>query len=145
MSNKASNNLHSLIRSMSKAEKRYFKLYSSRHTLGERNNYSILFDAVDKQEEYNEEKLLAKFKGEALTNRFSISKRRLYEAVLKSLDAFHANSSIDEKIRKLLHYSEILYDRSLYEQSEKILQSARKLATKHERWNALLEDKEAGV
>ena len=62
---------------MSKAEKRYFKLYSSRHTLGEKNNYSILFDAIDKQEEYDEGKLMKKFKGEAFTNRFSISKRRL--------------------------------------------------------------------
>jgi len=147
MSNKASSNLHSLIRSMSKAEKRYFKLFSSRHTLGEKNNYSILFDAIDKQEEYDEEKLMKKFKSEAFTNRFSISKRRLYEAVLKSLDAFHSNSSVDEKIRRMLHYSEILYDRSLYDQSEKILQSARKMASKHERWNALMEisDKEKAL
>ena len=147
MSNKASSNLHSLIRSMSKAEKRYFKLYSSRHTLGEKNNYSILFDAIDKQDEYDEEKLMKKFKGEAFTNRFSISKRRLYEAVLKSLDAFYSNSSVDEKIRRMLHYSEILYDRSLYDQSEKILQSARKMASKHERWNALMEisDKEKAL
>ena len=147
MSNKASNNLHSLICSMSKAEKRYFKLYSSRHTLGDKNNYSILFDAVDKQAEYDEEKILNKFKREAFTNRFSISKRRLYEAVLKSLDAFHSNSSVDEKIRKQLHYAEILFDRSLYDQCDKILQSAQKLASKHQRWNALLQisDMEKGL
>lgn len=139
MSNKASNNLHSLIRSMSKAEKRYFKIFSGRHTVGDKNNYTVLFDAVDKQPEYDEPRLLQKFKHEAFTNRFSISKRRLYEAVLKSLDAFHANSSVDEKMRKQLHYAEILYHRSLYDQCEKILQSARKLATKHERWTTLLQ------
>lgn len=139
MSNKASHNLHSLIRSMSKAEKRYFKIFSSRHTVGEKNNYTILFDAVDKQPEYDEQRLLKKFEGEAFTNRFSITKRRLYEAVLKSLDAFHGNSSVDEKLRKQLHYAEILYDRSLYDQCEKVLQSAKKLATKHERWTKLLD------
>ncbi len=139
MSNKASENLHRLIKSLSKPEKRYFKIYSSRHTLGEKNNYQILFDAIDKQKEYDEEALKAFFAKEAFVKKFSIAKSRLYDAILRSLDAYHANSSIDAQLKRLIHCAEILYKKTLYNQSYKLLRSAKKLAYKHEKHTALLE------
>ena len=139
MSNKASDNLHRLIKAMSKTEKRYFKVFSSRHIIGEQNNYERLFDAIDSQEEYNEEKVLKKFKGEDFTKRFSIAKSRLYQSVLQSLDAFHANSSIDAQLKRQIHWAEILYKKSLYDQSLKLLKSARKVAEKNERMTSLIE------
>ena len=139
MSNKASDNLHSLIKSLSKPEKRYFKLFSARHIIGEKNNYQILFDAIDRQNEYDEEALKKKFKNESFVNKFSIAKSRLYETILKSLDAFHSNSSIDIQIKRLIHYAEILYKKSLYKQSIKILKKAKKIAVKHQRYTSLIE------
>lgn len=38
MSNKASDSLHRLIKSLTKPEKRYFKVFSSRHVIGDQNN-----------------------------------------------------------------------------------------------------------
>jgi len=38
--------LFQLIRAMTKAEKRYFKLNST-HVIGEKNNYMRLFEAMD--------------------------------------------------------------------------------------------------
>ena len=64
MSNKASNNLHELIKSLTKAEKRYFKVYASRHMSNSSSNYERLFDAIDRQTDYNEDLLLKKFKGD---------------------------------------------------------------------------------
>lgn len=139
MSNVASDHLHRLIKSLSKPEKRYFKIYSSRHTLGEVNNYQVLFDAIDKMQEYDEEVLKRKFAGQAILNQFSIAKNRLYEQVLKSLDSFHANSSIDAELKRLIHCAEILYKKTLYTQSQKLLRSARKLAEKYDKHNAMLE------
>lgn len=139
MSNKASDQLHRLIKSMSKPEKRYFKVFSSRHIIGDENNYQTLFDAIDKQEEYDEEKLLKKFKDKGFVNRFSIAKNRLYNALLKSLDSFHSNSSIEAQIHRQVHAAEILYNKSLYDQSRKVLNSARKIAEKHELHTVLLE------
>ena len=52
-----SEELFQLIKSLSKQEKRYFKLYASRHVIGEKNKYVQLFDAIDKQAAYNEEKI----------------------------------------------------------------------------------------
>lgn len=139
MSNKASDQLHRLIKSMSKPEKRYFKVFSSRHIIGEENNYQTLFDAIDRQEDYDEEKLLKKFKDKGFVNRFSIAKNRLYNALLKSLDSFHSNSSVEAQIHRQVHAAEILYNKSLYDQAKKVLNSARKVAEKHEMYTVLLE------
>ena len=98
MSNKASSNLHQLIKSLTKAEKRYFKVYSSRHTIGDKNNYQMIFDAIEKQTSYDEGAIIRKFKNESFINRFSITKNRLYDHVLKSLDAYHSNSSINAQL-----------------------------------------------
>lgn len=139
MSNKVSDHIHQLIKSLSKAEKRYFKLYSTRHTIGDKNNYMLIFDAIEKQTTYNEETIIKKFQNEAFINKFSITKTRLYEHVLKSLDAFHSNSSVNAQLKRQLHYAEILYKKSLYKQSAKQLKSARKIAYKYEKHTTLLE------
>ena len=138
MSNVVSDNLHKLIRSMTKAEKRYFKIFSSRHILGDENNYRLLFAAIDKQEVYDEDRLVKKFSDKQFTHRFSISKNRLYNAILKSLDAFHSNSSVEAQLNRQIHSAEILYHKSLYDQSLKLLNSARKVAEKYEKYPQVL-------
>ncbi|MBA3972141.1 MAG: hypothetical protein H0X46_08355, partial [Bacteroidetes bacterium] len=119
MSNKASDNLFQLIKSLSKSEKRYFSIYASRHTLGEKNNYVILFSAIDKQTEYDEGAILNQFKKEPFINKFSITKARLYDVILDSMSAFHSSSSIDAQLKRDLHCAEILYKKTLYEQCAK--------------------------
>jgi len=133
MSNKVNEALFELIQSMTKSEKRYFKLVSSRHSIGGENNYIRIFDALDKMKSYEEESVFKIFKGEAFLNRFSITKKRLYDHILSALDAFHSSHSIDSQLFKMLHSVDILYDKSLYDQSKRILRSAEKLAQKHEK------------
>ena len=132
MSSKVNSALFEVVKSMSKSEKRYFKLMSSRHTIGEENNYVRLFDFLDKQERYDEEVLFKAFKGEAFLNRFSITKKRLYDHVLSSLDSFHQSSSVEAQLYKQLHAADILFDKSLYDQCRRILHSAEKVALKNE-------------
>ncbi|MBL4861660.1 MAG: hypothetical protein JKY09_01395, partial [Crocinitomicaceae bacterium] len=139
MSSKVNEALFDLIKSMSKSEKRYFKLMSSRHTIGEENNYVRIFDAIDRQGLYDERKLFEDFNGEAFLNRFSITKKRLYDHILSALDSFHSASSIESQLHKMLHSSDILFKRSLYDQSRRILKSAEKLALKHELSTLVLE------
>ncbi len=138
MSKRVKESVHELIKSLTKSEKRYFKLMSSRHTIGEENNYVILFDAIEKQIDYDEQALFLQFKGEAFLNKFAITKKRLYDHILNALDLFHNNSSIEAQIYKMLHSADILYEKSLYEQSKSILRSAEKLAEKKQYFNLLL-------
>jgi hypothetical protein len=126
MSTKVKESLFELVHSMTKSEKRYFKLMAARHTIGEENNYVVLFDFIDKQERYDEAAIFLAFKDQALLNKFSITKKRLYDHILMSLDAFHAASSSEAQIYRLLHSARILYTKSLYEQARRVLNSAEK-------------------
>ncbi|HKR05020.1 MAG TPA: hypothetical protein VJY62_10320 [Bacteroidia bacterium] len=139
MSKPTSDHLFRLIKSLTKAEKRYFKLFASRHTIGEKNDNLILFEAIDSQEVYDEKKLMKFFKQLTFQSRPAIAKGRLYETVLLSLDAYHADSSVDVEIRKLLHFAEILFKKSLYDESLKMLSKAKRIATQHEKHPLLLD------
>ncbi len=127
MSKTSNTELFELIQSLSKAEKRHFKIYASRHVIGSENKYVKLFDAIADQKVYNEKDLL---KNESYIKQLPLLKKRLHDAVLKSLDLFH--TSVDAEIRKLLHQAEILYEKALYEQSKKILRIAKAICKEHE-------------
>lgn len=139
MSKNIQDHLFELVKSLSKSEKRYFKLYSSRHSTGSTNNYITLFDYLDKKENYDEIEIFKHFKKEAFINNFSITKKRLYDQILSALDAFHMTNSIDAQLYKMLHGINILYNKSLYTHASRQLNSAYKLAQKHERYTILLE------
>jgi len=139
MANAPHDHVHRLIRSMSRAEKRYFKLYIARHVVGGRSNHGTLFDAIAAMEAYDEKALLERFAGMTFTRRFPIAKRRLYEAILASLDAFHADSSVDARLRRMLHQAEILAQRALYADEARLLRSIRQLARQHDRQTILLD------
>lgn len=132
MANKKSDNLYRLVHSMTKAEKRYFTIYSSHHVIGAKNSYLSLFDAIESQKKYNEEELLDLVKHYPFARRLSLTKNRLYTAILKSLDAFYAGASPEMQAKRLIERAAILYRKSLYDQSRKILHQSRKIAEKNE-------------
>ena len=117
---------------MSKAEKRHFKMYVARNSKTG-SNYLRLFDAIDKQKTYNEEKL----EGTKYGKRLASTKLFLYELILKSLRQSHSDKLVDTRLADMLTQAEVLFYKSLYKQSKKILLKAKKLATKYETWMAL--------
>ncbi|MBL8002203.1 MAG: hypothetical protein JNL05_09605 [Flavobacteriales bacterium] len=139
MANTPHDHVHRLIRSMSRAEKRYFKLYTSRHVVAGHSNHRTLFDAIAAMDTYDEAALLKRFAGEAFTHRFPITKRRLYEAILASLDAFHTENDPDARLRRMLHQADLLYARTLYADAARMLRSARQLARQLDRQTVLLD------
>ncbi len=138
MPNKSQDHVHRLIRSMSPAEKRYFKLHLARNGHEHTSHQQALFDAVAAMERYDEDGLIERFQGAPFTRHFAITKRRLYESILHSLQRFHADSSVDARVHGLLHQVELLHQRALYADAAKVLASARKLAQRHERASALI-------
>ncbi len=123
---KATDTLFTLIQSLSKPEKGYFKKFSERQP-GEKN-YVALFDAIENQKEYNEEKILKKFQGEKFTNNFSEAKSYLFELILKSMNAFHARSSYDITLREMLFGADFLFNKGMYNASEKLLKKTKEKA-----------------
>lgn len=124
---------------MTRAEKRYFKLYISRHATSGEGNHGILFDAIAKMDGYDEAALRERYADKGFMRRFSITKRRLYEALLNSLDAFHAESSVDARLQRSLHHVEILDQRALHADAAKVLRSVRTIARDHDRQTVLLQ------
>lgn len=131
MKNSDSDHLHRLVHAMTRAEKRYFKLYASRHHPSGAGVQRALFDAIAAMPVYDMEALRRQFAGKPFLRRFAITKRRLYETILESLDAFYANSSVDDQLRRMLHHVEILHHKALHADAAKVLRAAQALARAH--------------
>ena len=136
---KASDNLFELIKSLEKQEKRYFKVYSSKHIVGQGNDYIKLFDQIDKQKVYDEAAIKKRFKGESLGIHFPVMKNYLYNLILKSLLAYHADKTVGSELKDFLRKIEILYQKGLHKHCIKILSKAKNLAYKHEKFALLFE------
>lgn len=139
MANEPHDHVHRLIRSMTRPEKRYFKLYAGRHVLNGQSHYSDLFDAIAAMEVYDERSLYVRFAGAPFLRRFTVIKHRLYDTILASLEAYHADSSVDERLRRSLHQVEILYQRGLNKDAERMLRNVRQTAQAHGKLGARLD------
>lgn len=117
-----------LLKSLNKSEKRFFKIYSSRHVIGNQNKYVQLFDAMDKQETYNEELIKEKFKNHKFINRMPVAKAYLYDLILKSMSAYHNHHSIEAQLYDNLKQIRFLYNKKLYQQAESLLDKTLKLS-----------------
>lgn len=130
--------LFKLIKSLSKAEKRNFKLYVKRIQSEGEVMFFQLFEVLEKQKLYEEAKAKMKLNGLSKTQ-FSNLKRHLYQHLLTSLRLMHLNKQLDIQIRELIDYAYILYGKGLYIQSLKILSRAKALATNNHH-NLLLQE-----
>ena len=131
--------LYQLIKSLTKSEKRYFKIYSAQHTKKESNNYILLFDAIDRQEVYNEEKIKKKFKKYTFGQHLAKTKFLLYESIMKMLLQLRKGKDVGSKIRFLLDAVEFQYSKSLYDQAYISLQKAKKLVAFFEHYGIWIE------
>jgi len=114
------------------SEKRYFKLAIGKSSK-EDAVYLALFNAIDKQKEYDGKKILNKVKT-IKPNQLANLKHYLYIQILTSLGNFHAGSSIEMELSALLRNMEVLYLKGFYKQCWKILEKAKKIAELHEKF-----------
>lgn len=135
---KKTNHLHELVHSMTKNEKRYFKIAASKHVIGSKNNYVKLFDFIVKQEIPDDEDIKQKFKGENFIKRLSAAKYDLYNLILRSLNEYHSMDTIKGQIRDQLQRASVLQNKALYTQAQKMLVSAKKQAYQFDEFKLLL-------
>lgn len=116
-----------LVKSLTKAEKRHFKLYVNRLSGADDILFMQLFNAMDKHQEYQEEVILQKvpaIKRQQLSN----LKRHLYSQLLTSLRLLGTSKIPELAIREQVDFARILYGKGLYLQSLKILDKAKQAA-----------------
>ena len=120
--------LFRLIKSLSKSEKRQFKLYVNRLESSTDKKFITLFDFFDKMSVYDEQKITNSkiVKREQLSN----VKSHLYKQILVSLRLSISSTNKRLQLREQLDYVYILYNKGLYEQSLQMLQRVKAQAIK---------------
>lgn len=129
---KFSDDLYQLIRSLNQSEKRYIKLVAKAFTSKGTENQLALFDAFDRQQRYNEDKIRKDFEDKIPAKNFHVAKNRLYNLILKALYLYHLKSSDYQKINQLIYQSEILQKKGLYKQADALNEKAVQTAMKSE-------------
>ena len=138
MSNKTADPLYQLIHSLRKSEKRNFKLYVQRNSANNDLKIVQLFDIIDKSTDYDEELIITRaptIKKQQLSN----MKAHLYKQILASLRLLESNENIDIQLHEQLDYARILYNKSLYQQSLKVLDKIKETARVHNQVSILVE------
>lgn len=138
MSNVKSDQLFNLIQSLSKGEKRFFKLYVSRSGDAADKKFITLFDAIEKQKVYDEEKILKKEKY-LLPQQLPNLKTNLYFQLLKSLRLCNSNNLRSIRMMELIDYARLLYSKCLYKECVKMIDKAKKMAIGNDQSVFLLE------
>ena len=130
-------NLFALVKSLTKSEKRQFKLYVGRLGVNSDSKFLNLFTVLDKLKQYDEVSILksTKIKKQQLAN----VKAHLYKQILVSLKLNPSHQNIRSQIREQLDFASILYHKGLYKQSLKILDKAKEMALVNEEKNLAYE------
>jgi len=134
---KPSTELFSLIQSLTKSEKRFFKLNSSLQS-GDKN-YLKLFDYIEKQSSYNEEELKKYFSAERFVQHLPSEKNHLYKLILKSLRSYYSDQSVKSQLKEEIKNIEILYTKALYKECAKFVKRTKKTAFEYEKFYYLFE------
>lgn len=137
MTKEQKDNLFVLIKSLSKSEKRQFKLYVGRLGVNEDSKFLMLFNILEKLAFYDEAAILKK--GIVKKQQLSNLKAHLYKQILISLRLNPSHQNIRIQIREQLDFATILYHKGLYKQSLKILDKAKSLAIANEEKNIAYE------
>lgn len=136
MSNISSSDLYQLIKSLSKTEKRYFTLNVLQKKYKKKNAFEILFNAIENQKEFNENALLS---ARNKIPHLPVLKKRLFEMILKSMEMYHLENSLENKLRSTINKIEFLFHKGLNEPCAKLIKKAKKVAKENELWEQLIE------
>ena len=117
-----------LVKSLSKAEKRYFRLYSNLQS-GEKM-YLYLFDLIER--DTSREALHTQFCLKYDEKSFEVAAKHLYQTILDCLVFLRGKNDIQAKIFNLITEANILFESNLYDDAILHLNKAKKLATTYE-------------
>ncbi|MEL6835074.1 MAG: hypothetical protein AAFP77_18900 [Bacteroidota bacterium] len=133
-----SSRLFDLIKSLSGSEKRYFKVVNKMEA---NSKYRLLFEAIEAQEVFKDEALQRAVYGneEIQSRKYSELKAYLYDLILRSLQQYDEQTSIDYQLKSLLQSVRSLYRRWLLNDCKHLLRRAKKIALQYEQFATILE------
>jgi hypothetical protein len=129
--------LFTLIKSLSKAEKRNFSIYAKRNSVDKEMKFFVLFQALEGQLTYDEKKLLKKLT-QTTKSQLSNLKSHLYDQILVSLRLLNRKDD-DIKLYETIGFAKLLFKKGLYLQSLAQLAKAKDSALNLQQEIVLLE------
>ncbi|GJM34139.1 MAG: hypothetical protein DHS20C18_31400 [Saprospiraceae bacterium] len=129
MPKQKTDDLIQLINSLTRAEKRHFRLFVRRNQSSEEILFLQLFDVLDKYKEYDESLILKRLPA-IKKSQLSNLKAHLYKQLLTSLRLVNKKRNEDIQIREMIDYAAVLYNKGLYRQSLDVLDKAKGRAEK---------------
>ena len=130
MANHQKDFLFVLIKSLSKSEKRQFKIFASRLETSSNTKFIELFNILDKSDAYDEKLILKS--GIIKKVQLSNLKSYLYKQILVSIRLNIPSQNMRYQIREQIDFATILYNKGLYRQSLKILDKTKILALEND-------------
>ena len=137
MTNELTDNLFSLIHSLSPSEKRQFSLYVGRVGVNTDSKFLNLFKVMSKLRKYDEKHILQNTN--ITKQQLSNVKAHLYRQILISLRLNPSHQNVSVQIREQLDFAIILYRKGLYNQSLKLLDRIKHTALFYEEKNMVTE------
>ncbi|WP_205701584.1 hypothetical protein [Hymenobacter rigui] len=131
MPNESTDPVFQLIKSLTRTEKRHFRLFANRQGSTEGLKFLQLFDALDGQERYDEERVLAQVPAIKKVQVANL-KANLYRQLLSSLRMYHAGHNLDIQLHEQLDFARVLYNRGLYQHSLRMLEKVKATALQAE-------------
>lgn len=128
--------LFELVKSLSKSEKRYFKM-SARLQQGDKV-FMNLFDIID-NEKKGRDNIKHKLKKSFPKAAFEPACAHLYKAIMRSLKSFTAEKSSENKLLNIISDVRILFDKGMLKLCFAELERGKKLALKHEKYFLFLQ------
>jgi len=126
-----STNLFDIIHSLTGSEKRYFKVFSSTHIIGFKNNYEKLFDAYSElpaDKPYDEAAFKKKLTAKRWTKNFAVEKKVLEDILMKAMRAYNAEKSAEGALNDIIANVHFLYNKGLIAAANKELKKGITLA-----------------
>jgi tetratricopeptide (TPR) repeat protein len=134
MPNRIQEPVFQLVKSLTRSEKRHFRLFTSRAGATDDLKFLLLFDALDALETYDDTLVLAQVPSLRRVQLANL-KANLYRQVLASLRVYHAGQNPDIQLHEQLDYARVLYNKGFYQQAlrmlDKVKQAARQVEMPH--------------
>jgi hypothetical protein len=115
--------IHELIKSLTKTEKRYFKLYTQ-FQKGDKT-YLKLFQILDQQKTSSEKNITEKFFAKHESANFPAVKKYLFDQLIASLKSYGSYKDLDSDHTDLIETYKLLHYKGLHGQSESLLRKIK--------------------
>jgi len=119
--------LVSLIYSLTKSEKRSFRIFVNRNPSAGDSLFMQLFDLISKSKSYEDSMAIRKIDG-LKKPQLSNLKANLYKQILSCLRLIESKKIDEIQVREQIDFAKILYEKGLYKQCLEILDKAKKQA-----------------